>query len=63
MKRGEAEYAAFALTLRNCERTGEHMPYDGYFYIHRIPDGARLEWSDETCSARYIGPDRPPYYR
>jgi hypothetical protein len=64
MTRGDAEYAAFALTLCYFEGTDCRMPYDGYFYIHRLSEGARLEWSDETCSARYISPENHrPYYR
>jgi len=61
MSRSDAEYAAYALALRYCERTGESLPYDGYFYVHRIGEGARLEWSDETCSVDYISPK--PYWR
>lgn len=58
MERNEAQYAAYALILRLCERTGASLPYDGYFYTHRLPEGARLEWSDETVSVDYISPPR-----
>ena len=57
MSRGDAEYAAFALVLRHCERGRERVPYDGYFYTHRLPEDSRLEWSDERCAAEYFGPE------
>jgi hypothetical protein len=58
MARGDAQYAAYALALRLCERTGASMPYAGYFYVHRLSEGARLEWSDETSSVEYTSPPR-----
>jgi len=58
MGRADADYAAYALILRICERTGESLPYEGYFYIHRLGEGARLVWSDDTCSVDYISPPR-----
>lgn len=56
MDRGDAEYAAYALTFRHAQRTGEPVPYKGYFYIHKLGDDERLEWSDEACSVEYISP-------
>lgn len=56
MSRADAQYAAFALTLRYCERTGQRLPYGRYFYTHRLGEDAHLEWSDETCSVKYVKP-------
>jgi hypothetical protein len=60
MDRADADYAAFALTLAYCGRTGQTVPYEGYFYVHRVSEGYRLKWSDETCSVKVIEP-RPAW--
>lgn len=59
MDRADADYAAYALVLAYAERTGQTLPYEGYFYTHRLSEG-RLKWSDEKCAVEYIKP-RPAW--
>lgn len=61
MDRADAEYAAFALVLRHCERTGARLPTGQYFDARRLPEGARVEWSDEKMTAEYF--DSPKDWR
>jgi len=56
MPRTDAEYAAYALTIR---RFGSPLPRTRYFDSHRLGE-AELRWPDETASVEYVAP-RPAW--
>jgi hypothetical protein len=58
LNRSQADYAAYALTVAYCRRTGQSLPSEGY--LGALRPRSELVWSDELCAVREIKP-RPDW--